>query len=65
MDKARELNYRYNMCCDTIDTCCFYIVMGTNVERNQKINSDLQAEIDKIRAEAEQLGIELVRREKQ
>lgn len=62
MDKAKELNDRYNICCDAIDICCSAICMGVNVERNRQRNGEMYAEIEEIRAEAEQLGIELVRR---
>lgn len=62
MDKATELNERYNLCRDTIDICCQAICMGRYVEQNRQRNGEMQAEIAEIRAEAERLGIELVRR---
>lgn len=62
MDKTEELNDRYNLCCDTIEICCQAIFLGRNVERNRQRNGEMNAEIKEIRAEADRLGIELVRR---
>ena len=61
MDKRKELNDRYNACCDAIDICCYAICMGVNVEQNRETAGKMEKEIRTIRAEAEQLGIQLTR----